>query len=92
MEPVSSGEENRLLDFLFFVRDGKIASQFPRDKFLVPDCAYFCQPEGTHVNTCQGTLVIMRFFLLWYRTLWSNRANFEILMVINVINIRKWSA
>ena len=52
-EPVS-GEENRLLDFLFFVRNGKITSQFPRDKFLVPDCAYFCQPEGTHVNTCQG--------------------------------------
>ena len=71
--------ENRLLDFLFFVRNGKIASQFPVrvfflplalnfvskfksdknillpvDKFLVPDCAYFCQPEGTHVNTCAG--------------------------------------
>ena len=62
VEPVSSGEENRLLDFLFFVRDGKITSQFPRDKFLVPDCAYFCQPEGTHVNTCQGTLMITRLF------------------------------
>ena len=32
-----SGEEKRLLDFLFFVRNGKITAQFPRDTFLVPD-------------------------------------------------------
>ena len=48
-------------------------------------------------NPCKmmGQIFVMimgYFLLLWYQILWSNRVNFEILMVINVINISKWSA
>ena len=63
-EIASSEKEERLLDFLFFVRNGKITLQFPCDTFLVPDCAYFCQPEGTHVNTCQGQHFAIFMFTL----------------------------
>ena len=66
----TQSEGDHLLDFLFFVSagdttttedqplqkrcDSVISAQFPTDKHLVPDVAYFCQPEGTHVNSCEG--------------------------------------
>ena len=31
-----------------------VSTQFPKDKQVVPDVAYFCQPEGTHFNSSAG--------------------------------------
>ena len=52
-----------LLDYLFFVSGGsesdeqsRITRQYPQDQNLVPDVAFFCQPEGTHVNSCEGLI------------------------------------
>ena len=52
-----------LLDYLFFVNGGsesdeqsRITRQYPQDQNLVPDVAFFCQPEGTHVNSCEGMI------------------------------------
>ena len=54
-----------LLDYLFFVSGGsesdeqsRITRQYPQDQNLVPDVAFFCQPEGTHVNSCEGMIKI----------------------------------
>ena len=42
---------------------------------------------------CGIIVMIRRFFCLsCYQIIWSNQVNFEILMVINVINMNKWSA
>ena len=62
--------QNRLLDYLFFVAPSKVseeenvgskskvAKRYPPDDFggsLLPgDVSYFCQPEGTHIETSAG--------------------------------------
>ena len=62
--------QNRLLDYLFFVAPSKVseeenvgskskvAKRYPQNDFggsLLPgDVSYFCQPEGTHIETSAG--------------------------------------
>ena len=62
--------ENRLLDYLFFVAPSKVseeenvgskskvAKRYPPDdvggSLLPGDVSYFCQPEGTHIETSAG--------------------------------------